>query len=271
MRTSVQTAAPPPVAGITKDDHKTSIQVIDRMMVLIEALLAADDAAPLKTLALAARLHPSTAHRILNVMVGIGFADRGESGTYRLGMRFLELGNAVRARISVREVALPCMRELAAATGETVNLSVRRGDEIMYVERTAEHRSMMRVVQVVGARAPLHITAAGKLFLAADSIEAVKDYAARTGLAARTPHSVKSLAALTRELANVRKQGIALDQEEAEAGVRCIASGIRDDTGRLNAALSVSAPAERQKPAAWTPLIRAAAARISHALGFAGA
>lgn len=254
-----------------REAPKTSIQVIDRMMVLIDALLAADDTAPLKTLAQAARLHPSTAHRILNVMVGIGFADRGEGGTYRLGMRFLELGNAVRARISVREVALPFMRELAAATGETVNLSVRRGDEIMYVERTAENRSMMRVVQVVGARAPLHITAAGKLFLAHDSIEAVKDYAARTGLPARTPNSVKSIAALARELAGVRKQGIALDQEEAEAGVRCIASGIRDDTGRVNAALSVSAPAERQKPAEWAPLIRTAAGRISHALGFAGA
>ena len=248
--------------------HKTSIQVIDRMMMLIDALLAADDAAPLKTLAQAAQLHPSTAHRILTVMVGIGFADRGEGGTYRLGMRFLELGNAVRARISVREVALPFMRELAAATGETVNLSVRRGDEIMYVERTAESHSMMRVVQVVGARAPLHITAAGKLFLAHDSTDAVKDYAARTGLPARTPHSVKSLAALARELADVRKLDIALDQEEAEAGVRCIASGIRDDTGRVSAALSVSAPAERQRPAEWTPLIRSAALRISQALGF---
>lgn len=251
------------------EEHKTSIQVIDRMMVLIDALLAADDAASLKTLAAAAKLHPSTAHRILNVMVGIGFADRIEPGTYRLGMRFLELGNAVRARISVREVALPFMRELAQATGETVNLSVRRGDEIMYVERTAENRSMMRVVQVVGARAPLHITAAGKLFLAQDDAEAVKDYAERTGLKAYTAHSVKSLAALNRELAEVRKLGVALDQEEAEAGVRCIAAGVRDDTGRMAAGLSVSAPAERQKPAPWTPLIRDAAARISNALGYA--
>lgn len=265
------THAAAPAASGPKGATKTSIQVIDRMMVLIDALLAADDAAPLKTLAQAARLHPSTAHRILNVMVGIGFADRGEGGTYRLGMRFLELGNAVRARISVREVALPFMRELAAATGETVNLSVRRGDDIMYVERTAESHSMMRVVQLVGARAPLHITAAGKLFLAQESAEMVKDYAARTGLAARTAHSIQSLTALTRQLAEVRKLDVALDQEEAEAGVRCIASGIRDDTGRISAALSVSAPAERQRPAEWTPLIRASAARISHALGFTGA
>ena len=249
------------------DDAKMSIQVIDRMALLIDALVASSDPASLKALAQATHLHPSTAHRILGVMVNIGFADRIEPGTYRLGMRFLELGNAVRARISVREVALPSMRELAQLTGETVNLSIRQGDEIIYVERTAENRSMMRVVQVVGARAALHITAAGKLFLAQDEEPAVKAYAKRTGLAAHTPHSVKTLASLARELAEVKKSGVAHDQEEAELGVRCIAAGVRDDTGQLIAGLSVSAPAERQKRDQWTPLIRDCALRISRALG----
>jgi len=252
------------------EEAKTPIQVIDRMMQLIDALTATPESASLKTLAAATGLHPSTAHRILNVMVQCGFADRQEPGTYRLGMRFLELGNIVRSRINVRDIALPYMRELAAATGETVNLSVRQGDEIIYVERTAENRSMMRVVQVIGARAPLHITAAGKIYLSRDEPETVKSYADRTGLKAYTPHSVKSLAALTRELSDVRKQGYALDQEEAEIGVRCIAAGVCDDAGLMVAGLSVSAPADRQKPAAWTPLIRDTAARISRSLGFGG-
>jgi DNA-binding IclR family transcriptional regulator len=250
------------------EEAKTPIQVIDRMMLLIDALTAVPDAATLKALAAATGLHPSTAHRILNVMVQCGFADRQEPGSYRLGMRFLELGNVVRSRLSVRDAALPHMRELAAATGETVNLSVRQGDEIIYVERTADNHSMMRVVQVIGARAPLHITAAGKLYLARDEAESVKAYAERTGLKAYTAHSLKSLAALTRELAEVRRQGYALDQEEAELGVRCIAAGVRDDAGQLVAGLSVSAPAERQKPATWTALIQQSAARISSALGF---
>lgn len=252
------------------EDAKTSIQVIDRMMSLIDALAAAPAPAGLKALAAATNLHPSTAHRILGVMVQCGFADRIEPGNYRLGMRFLELGNVVRSRIDVREIALPFMRELAQATGETVNLSVRQGDEIMYVERTAENRSMMRVVQMVGARAPLHITAAGKLFLARDDAELVRGYAERTGLAAPTPHSIRSLAALGRELADVRRQGYALDQEEAELGVRCIAAGIADDGGQLVAGLSVSAPADRQKLAQWTPLVRSTAQRVSRALGYTG-
>jgi len=253
------------------EEAKTPIQVIDRMMHLIDALSAAPEPATLKSLAAATALHPSTAHRILNVMVQSGFADRMEHGTYRLGMRFLELGNIVRSRINVRDIALPYMRELAAATGETVNLSVRQGDEIIYVERTAENRSLMRVVQVIGARAPLHITAAGKLYLAREEPDSVKAYVERSGLKAYTAHSLKSLAALTRELAEVRKQGYAQDQEEAEVGVRCIAAAVWDDAGQMVAGLSVSAPAERQKPAAWTPLIRETAARISRAMGYAGA
>ena len=247
---------------------KTAIQVIDRMMRLIDALTASPAPASLKSLAAATRLHPSTAHRILGVMVQCGFADRADPGAYRLGIRLLELGNLVRSRISVRDIALPFMRDLAAATGETVNLSIRRGDEIVYVERTTENASMMRVVQVVGARAPLHITAAGKLFLARDGAEAVKGYARRTRLKAYTPHSVKSLAALTRELGAVREQGVARDQEEAELGVRCIAAGVCDDSGALVAALSVSAPAERQKPAEWTPQVREAALLVSRTLGY---
>ncbi|HEY4374501.1 MAG TPA: IclR family transcriptional regulator [Burkholderiales bacterium] len=239
------------------------------MMQLIDALSAAPESASLKALAAVTGLHPSTAHRILNVMVQNGFADRAEAGSYRLGMRFLELGNLVRSRLSVRDIALPFMRGLAAATGETVNLSVRQGDEIIYVERTAENRTMMRVVQVIGARAPLHITAAGKLYLARDEADGVKAYADRTGLKAYTPHSLKSLTALNRELSDVRKQGYALDQEEAEIGVRCVAAGVLDDAGTLVAGLSVSAPAERQKSAEWTPLIQASAARISRALGYA--
>ena len=80
-----------------------------------------------------AGLHPSTAHRILSAMAGDRLVDRVEPGAYRLGMRLLELGNLVKSRISVRELALPIMRELHAQTGETVNLSVRHDDEIVYV------------------------------------------------------------------------------------------------------------------------------------------
>ncbi len=117
--------------------ERTAIQVIDRLMNLLDALAKQSGAVSLKELAQATRLHPSTAHRILNDMVVGRFVDRGDQpGTYRLGMRLLELGNMVKARLSVREAAVEPMRDLHRKTGQTVNLSVRQGDEIVYVERS---------------------------------------------------------------------------------------------------------------------------------------
>ncbi len=239
-------------------------------MRLLEVLADSADAVSLKVLAAKAGLHPSTAHRILTALVRDRMAERVGQGSYRLGMRLLELGNLVKTRISVREHALPFMRELHAQIGEAVNLSVRRDDEIVYIERTSSGRAMMRVVNIIGARAPLHVTAVGKLFLMEDGGEALRAYAARTGLAAFTKNTIHSLAALERELERVRRQGYALDNEEAELGVRCIGAGVRDDSGALVAGLSVSAPAERMRPA-WAALVKETAEKISRAIGYRGA
>ncbi|MEN9865551.1 MAG: hypothetical protein RL748_1141, partial [Pseudomonadota bacterium] len=93
-------------------DNKTSIQVIERLVALLDALSSHPDPVSLKDLAAQAQLHPSTAHRILNDLVHTRFVDRVEPGTYRLGMRLLELGNIVKSRLSVREAALDLMRAL---------------------------------------------------------------------------------------------------------------------------------------------------------------
>jgi DNA-binding IclR family transcriptional regulator len=252
--------------GVTPKESKNSIQVIERMMRLLDVLAESPNAVSLKLAAGKAGLHPSTAHRILTALVRDRMVERVDQGSYRLGMRLLELGNLVKSRISVREHALPFMRELHAATGEAVNLSVRRDDEIVYIERTSSGRSLMRVVNIIGARAPLHITAVGKLFLLDDGPEGVKAYAERTGLPGYTKNTIQSLPLLERELEKVRRQGYALDSEEAELGVRCIGAAIRDDTGALVAGLSVSAPAERMKPA-WSSLVKETAERISRAIG----
>ncbi len=250
-------------------ESKNSIQVIERMMALLDELARHPEPVALKLLAQATKLHPSTAHRILTAMVNDQMVERVDQGNYRLGIRLLELGNLVKARISVREHALPFMRELHAAIGEAVNLSVRRDDEIVYVERTSSGRALMRVVNIVGARAPLHITAVGKLFLMEDGAEGLRGYAERTKLPSHTRNSLTSVVALEKEFDKIRKAGYALDAEEAELGVRCIAAGVRDDSGALVSGLSVSAPAERMK-LAWAGLVRETAERISRAIGYQG-
>jgi DNA-binding IclR family transcriptional regulator len=250
---------------------KTAIQVIERMMKLLDALASRSDPVSLKDLAAATGLHPSTAHRILNDMVVGRFVDRAETpGSYRLGMRLLELGNLVKARLSVREAALEPMRELHKRTGQTVNLSVRQSDEIVYIDRSYSERSGMQVVRAIGGRAPLHLTSSGKLFLAYEDPRFVRAYATRTGLAGHTRNSITDIGKLERELSMVRTRGYARDNEELELGVRCIAAGIRDDSGRVVAGLSVSAPAERMQDE-WIEDLLATAGRFSAGLGYAPA
>jgi DNA-binding IclR family transcriptional regulator len=251
---------------VAKAEPRNSIQVIGRMTRLLEVLARHSQPVALKILAQASGLHPSTAHRILGALVNDRMVERAEPGNYRLGIRLLELGNLVKARISVREHALPHMRALHAATGEAVNLCVRRDDEIVYIERTSSGRSMMQVVNIVGTRAPLHITAAGKLFLMEEGAEGLRGYAQRTHLPQFTRNTLTNVGALEKELERIRRNGYALDNEEAELGVRCIGAGVRNDSGSLVAGLSVSAPAERMKTA-WSGLVRETADKISRAIG----
>lgn len=238
-------------------------------MKLLDVLSHHHDPVTLKQLSLETGLHLSTTHRILAAMTASGFVERAEPGAYRLGIRLLELGNLVKSRINIRESAMPLMQRLHREIGESVNLGVRQGDEIVYVERTSSGRSTVRVVHLVGARAPLHVTAVGKLFLVEDGPHKVHEYARRTGLPGFTPTSLTSLAALDRELDHVRRHGVAFDNEEIEQGLRCIAAPIRDDAGELVAGLSVSAPAERHKPD-WAAIVRDTANEISAAIGYIG-
>lgn len=254
---------------MAQSESKNSIQVIERMTRLLNALADSPGSAGLKHLAQSAGLHPSTAHRILTAMVNDRMVERVEQGSYRLGMRLIELGNLAKSRVSVREHALPFMRELHAATGEAVNLSVRREDEIVYIERSSSGRAMMRVVNVIGGRAPLHVTAVGKLFLIEDGAAGLREYAKRTKLPGHTRNSLTSLGALEKDLDKARRMGYALDHEEAELGVRCIGAGIRDDDGALVAGLSVSAPAKRMK-ASWSHLVKETAEMISRSIGWSG-
>ena len=252
-----------------KDPQAPTIQVLGRAFALLDTLAAQPEPVSLKEISERTGLHPSTAHRILNDLAIGRFVDRPQAGSYRLGMRLLELGNLVKARLDVRDAALPPMRELHRLTHQPVNLSVRQGDEIVYIERTFSERSGMQVVRAVGGRAPLHLTSVGKLFLAHDDPQRVRAYAARTGLTGHTRNSITDLARLERDLATVRSQGFARDDEELELGVRCLASGIYDDQGRLVAGLSISAPADRLEES-WQDRVRATAGQISAALGYRG-
>ncbi|MEA3276291.1 MAG: IclR family transcriptional regulator [Pseudomonadota bacterium] len=245
---------------------KSSIQVIDRAAALLDALARSGGLASLKVLSADAQLHPSTASRILTSLMAHGYVEREGSGRYKLGVRLLQLASKVGTQLDVRRVAPPVMEWLRDQVGETVNLSLRDRDEVVYVERVASSQ-MMRVEQVVGSRAPLHVTAVGKLFLGIAGDAEIRGYALRTGLPPYTRNSIKDTRTLLEEARRALDQGYAFDDEEAELGVGCIGVLVRDAEGQAVAGLSVSAPRDRRRDD-WVPLVMEAGRRVSERLGF---
>jgi len=245
---------------------KPTVQVFERMFLLVDILAKRSLALGLKELSELADLHPSTTYRILNDLIIGRYVEKLPGNTYRLGLRFLELGNLVKSRLDVREAALSPMRMLHDLIGQPVNLSVRQNDTIVYIDRAYSERSGMQVIRAIGGRAPLHLTSVGKLFLSLDSEDHLASYAERTHLKGQTTNSITTLDKLKKELRIVAKNGVAYDKEELELGVRCMASGIYNDRGDLVAGLSISAPTERLKTE-WVMNLQDTTEAISSALG----
>ncbi len=243
----------------------SSIQVIERLARLLDAIAAQDEAASLKVLSAETGLHPSTAFRILASLAEQGFIERTSRGNYQLGIKLMQLGNRVSAGVDVRKIALPLMEQLRDALEETVNLTVREGDEVVYIERTLAKR-MIRVEQIIGSRAPLHVTAVGKLMLGDQGEAACRSYAKRSRLPAYTVNTHTTVAALLQDCLESAKRGYARDNEEAELGVGCIGTLIHDASGMVVAGLSVSAPIERRRDE-WIVQVMEAGKQISQQLG----
>ena len=233
------------------------IQVLDRAAALLETIARYPDPVSLKILAAETGLHASTTHRILASLVQNGLAERDPAGHYRLGVRLLALGARMHGNIDLRAVALPVMESLRDKLGESVNLTIREGDEVVYVQ------------QLVGSRAPLHVTAVGKLMLGAGGEDACQSYARRTNLPAYTRNTITSLERLITETRASFERGYALDNEEAEIDVGCIGVLVYDSTGNVAAGLSVSAPIERRR-LEWVDDVIAAGRTISRQLGHQG-
>lgn len=244
----------------------SSIQVIDRLAGLLAVIGRHPDPVSLKTLAAETGLHPSTAHRILDALVTHGYVERAASSQYTLGKTLLHFASRVHGKVDLLREAKSIMEWLRSEVGETVNLTVREGDEVVYVERALPAR-MMRVEQLIGSRAPLHVTAVGKLFLAEGGEQACREYARRSGLKRYTVNTFTQVTKLWAEAQKSKLRGYALDNEEAELGVGCIGVAVHDNHGIMIAGLSISAPRERRQDA-WIPLLKKAGAELSTRLGY---
>lgn len=243
----------------------SAIQVIDRMAALLDAIASYEKPVSLKFLSADTGLHTATTHRILSSLMIQGFVQRDDKSNYRLGHKLIELGCSASAHFDIREEALHILQNLRDKVDETANLTVRKGDKVVYVERAVNNR-MMRVEQVIGSHAPLHVTAVGKLMLADEGDAAIDDYINRIGLSELTKHTLTDKAQFKAELKQAHEQAYALDNEEAEIGVGCIGVLVRNLKGKVVAGLSVSAPIERRSDE-WIPIVIAAAKKLSIRIG----
>src|SRR6266446_1503689 len=211
---------------------------------LMTSFSGEEDELGITTLATRLRLAKSTVHRLATTLTGSGFLEQNsETGKYRLGVALFELGALVRRRMDVANEARPKLRELLEKTGETVQLGIVDHFSVLYVYEM-ESRRAIRMAAAVGGRAPLHCTAVGKVLLAYQPRDYVKEAIGR-GLTAYTPKTITRREAVLAMLDEVRLRGHAIDDEESEGGLRAIAAPVRNHNGAVIAALGVAAPVQR--------------------------
>jgi DNA-binding IclR family transcriptional regulator len=222
--------------------------------------------------ALATRLGlaKSTVHRLATTLVEYDILEQNrESGKYRLGLALFELGTLVRRKMDAASGAQEQIHALADATGETVQLAILDHLSVLYI-RIRESRQAVRMSSGLGSRAPAHCTSVGKALLAYQGADVVQQVV-ENGIKRYTDNTITDADALKAELAAVRSRGYAIDDEEIEVGLRCVAAPIRDHTGHVVAAISVAAPVQRmtKKTIQTTiPTVVAAADAISRRLGY---
>jgi IclR family acetate operon transcriptional repressor len=214
-------------------------------------------------------LATSTVHRILQSLVQAGWAHEDQERGDLLGPRLLSIAARADDATFIVKVATPYLRELRDATGDTVHLAMRRGDQVVYVAKL-DGRKAYQMRSHVGLTIPLHCTAVGKAILAALPADEMRVAVDRTGLPARTEHTITSVDALADHLETVRTQGYAVDDQENEASIRCIGAVVMGQHGQPLAAISVASltyDLTGPKITRYAQLMTSTARQVSHALG----
>ena len=225
-------------------EEKNPIQVADRLFHTLE-LLSSRGEMGLIEISSELSLHKSTVHRLLNSLIFLGYARQREDGKYQATYKILDLANQLASNIDAVNLVRPYLRELARKTQETVHFVELDGVEAFYVDKVESYANSIQMVSRIGSRIPLYCTAVGKAMLACMSGGEVADIWENSHIVARTSKTITNFEHFLEELDAVKNQGYALDNEENEAGVRCIAVSLRDYLGKVRYALSISVPSAR--------------------------
>ena len=220
---------------------------VQKTIRIIEVLAKASVPMRLSEIAAQVEMPASTVFRMLNTLVDCGYAYQEREGQQRYGltMRFVQIGQMVADHFSIREVAHPFLAGLSEEVGESCCLSIEENQKVLYVDVVENTRSAISIRQKVGGTAPMHCTGSGKLLLTRYSAEQLRAYVDANGLPALTRYTLTTAEDLAYAVDQARENGFATDEEECEIGMRCLAAPIRDASGKVIAALSISGPISR--------------------------
>lgn len=225
------------------------VQVLDRAINILDFIARQNSGeVALPELSAAMKLHKTTTHRIARVLESRGLLRRGvDSNRYRLGLHLYDLGCQALDHINIRDEARPVMTRVAFEVGETAHLALLDNAEVLYIERSEAQRSLT-MGSKLGARNPVYCTALGKAILAYCLEPEVDRILSGARMEARTRNTITNVLALKRELERIRDRGFAIDDEEIEDGIRCIAAPILNASGHAIAAISISGLSSRITP-----------------------
>jgi IclR family pca regulon transcriptional regulator len=253
------------------DDSAASSQSLERGLAILGAFTPDRPALGISELAQRLGLTRSTTHRYVATLARLGFLEQEETTRkYRLGIRVLDLGFSVLGSLELREIAAPHLQRLTAVTGHTSNLAIRDDTDVILIDRIRGRPGRYHHLEFslhAGSRIPSYCTATGKAliaFLPPHDLEALLD---RIELLPRGPRTLSGRCALAADLGQVRRTGIALNDEELDGGLRSIAVPVRSRAGIVVAAINLAFPwspvAMSELTDQFGPLLQATARQIS--------
>lgn len=223
------------------------VQSVERAIRILQCFTKENPELRLKDITEELDLNKSTVHGLLNTLKHHGLLQQNEeTQKYRLGWAILEMGSSLLSGIDIRNIANPFIKELCTQTGETVHLVVIEGKDVVYIDKQESNQSI-RLFTSIGTHYPAYATGVGKAILAFKPPETLLEYLPET-FSQLTPTTITSHEAMAECLAEVRRVGYALDNEENLAGLSCVAAPIFDHTNKVAAAISVAGPSTRITP-----------------------
>lgn len=226
-------------------ENKNPIQVADRLFLVLETL-ADTGSVTLADLCRQLDLNKSTLHRLLSSLIYMGYVKQdGETGKYSLSLKLLGLSNKLLVHMDILDAVRPSLKVLAQETGETVHFVQLDGVEAVYIYKEESTQNSVRMVSKVGSRIPLYCSGVGKAIAADMDQSQIQSIWEHSTIRKLTPHTIIDYTQFLEKIKEAREKGYALDDEENELGVRCIAVGLPDYRGRAKYAFSISAPASR--------------------------